>query len=49
MANMRIQHPGIRKEFIVLNDCDPPETCATESFYPWVGRTEPMLTVLSSS
>ncbi len=42
MANIRIQRPRIRKVLTVLNDCEPPDTCAIASVLPCVGRTEPV-------
>jgi hypothetical protein len=42
MVNMRIQRPRIRREFTVLKDCEPPETCAMARVRPCVGRTEPV-------
>lgn len=39
---MRIHRPRIRRVFTVLNDWDPPETCAIANVRPCVGRTEPV-------
>jgi hypothetical protein len=34
IANMRIQRPRMRSEFTVLNDWDPPDTCAIANVRP---------------
>ena len=40
--NMRIRRLRMRSEFTVLNDWEPPRTCAIANVRPWVGRTEPI-------
>jgi len=42
MANMRIHRPSTRSVLTVLNDCEPPLTCAMARVRPCVGRTEPV-------
>lgn len=41
MVNIRIHRPRTRSELTVLNDCEPPFTCATARNLPCVGLTDP--------